>query len=62
MKFLSSLNWPVVTLLCVLAVCVTALVVTGIVPKETFLALVTGIVGWLFPSPVQSPKVPVENK
>jgi len=53
MNFFHKLAWPQVTLFAVLAACITALVIAGYIPKETFLALVSGLAGWLAPSPIK---------
>ncbi len=55
----AKLNWPLVVLGSVLAASLTALAITHVIPGSVVVAVVTGIAGWLTPSPVR-PAPPVQ--
>jgi hypothetical protein len=48
---LTKVSWPVVALVAVAAATLVALSVTHVLPSTIVVAAVSGLVGWLVPSP-----------
>ena len=56
---LSKLNWPLVAVFFIVAASVTTLAVFKVIPPNLVVAIATGFVGWLAPSPILgSPATP----